>query len=421
MLLYRFLFLSSLVLPVGLLSAQAADSWPAFRGPQGDGIVHSKQSLPTKWSSSENIVWRTELPGSGLSSPVVGGGRIYLTAAIPKEAGLTDPQDYWLSLLVVDAASGELLKTVHVMDQTAESVRRIHKKNSHASPTAILDGSKIFVHFGYQGTACLSLDGDVIWMNRDLYFNPTHGNGGTPILVDDKLIFTCDGGQEPKVVALDADTGSLVWQAPRPIAAKKTFSFCTPTLIEVNGQKQVIAPGSDCVLALDPETGRTIWDVRYTGYSVIPKPVYHRGLVFVATSFDRSVMLAIRPTGSGIVTDTHVEWQLDKNIPKTPSMVASDGLVYSISDDGIALCVEAETGEIVYRQRVGGSFSASPLLAGNHLYLTSEEGVTTVIRAGREFVKVAENDLGERSLASLAVLDNALILRTDDALYRIED
>jgi outer membrane protein assembly factor BamB len=418
---YRFPLFLLMVSQLGLLSARAADSWPAFRGPDRNGIVDSRHQLPKEWSSTKNIVWRTELPGSGLSSPVIGGGRIYLTTAIPKDADGKDPQDYSLSMLVVDATSGDLLKTIHVMDQTAESVRRIHNKNSHTSPTAILDGERIFVHFGYQGTACLSLDGDVIWENRELYFNPTHGNGGTPILVDNKLIFTCDGGKEPKIVALDADTGSLVWQTPRPVSAKKTFSFCTPTLIEVQGHKQVIAPGSDCVLALDPATGRTIWDVRYTGYSVIPKPIYHRGLVFIATSFDSSKMLAIRPTGSGVVTDSHVVWQLDRNAPKTPSLVASDGLVYSVSDDGIALCVEAESGEIVYRQRLGGSFSASPMMAAGHIYFTSEQGVTTVVRAGRKFEQVAENDLGERSLASLAVVDDALILRTDDALYRIEE
>ncbi len=303
-------------------------------------------------------------------------------------------QEYKLSLLIVDATTGDLLKTVEIMDQTADRSPRIHKKNSHASPTPILAGDRIFVHFGHQGTACLSRDGNVIWKNRDLYFDPTHGNGGTPILVDNHLIFTCDGGKEPKIVALDAGTGELVWEVGRPVSAKKKFSFCTPTLINVNGQQQVIAPGSDCVLALDPATGETIWDVRYDGYSVVPKPVYDHGLVFISTSFDNSKMLAIRPTGSGVVTDTHVVWQVDRNIPKTPSMIAADGLIYSISDNGVAQCVEAESGEVVYQKRVGGNYSASPLMAGGHIYYTSEEGLTTVIRTGREFVKVAENDIG---------------------------
>jgi outer membrane protein assembly factor BamB len=346
---------------------------------------------------------------------------VYVTAAIPK-GDVSQSQaksEYALSLLIVDLASGELLKTISVMDQTAKRPSKAHSKNSHASPTPILDGDRIFVHFGYQGTACLSRSGDVIWTNRDLYFKPAHGNGGSPILVDNRLIFTCDGDKEPKIVALNADTGEVSWQTRRPVSAVKTFSFCTPSVIDVDGKQQVIAPGSDCVLALDPATGSVIWDVRYVGYSVIPKPAYDRGLVFISTSFDHSKMLAIRPTGRGVVTDTHVEWELGKNIPKTPSMIASDGLVYSISDDGIALCVEGESGEVVYRQRIGGNFSASPLLAGGNLYFTSEEGVTTVVRAGRQFDKIAENDMGERTLASLAVAGDTLVLRTSNALYRI--
>jgi outer membrane protein assembly factor BamB len=265
----------------------------------------------------------------------------------------------------------------------------------------------------------LTRDGELIWKNRELFFRPTHGNGGSPVLVDSRLVFTCDGDKNPRVVALDAETGKLAWETPRPVSAKKTFSFCTPSVITVDGRQQIIAPGSDCVLALNPADGKVIWDVRYTGYSVVPKPVYHRGLVYISTSFDRPEMLAIDPSGRGVVTDTNVVWRMDRNAPKTPSMLAHEGLLYSISDDGIALCVDAATGEILYRKRIGGGFSASPLLAGDHLYFTSEEGETTVVRTGREFQQVAQNDMGERTLASLAVVDGDILLRTADALYRI--
>ena len=412
----RLLILMS-VITVSISFASAAESWSAFRGPEGDGVT--ARPLPVEWGPEKNIAWRTEIPGEGWSSPVTTGERIYLTAAIP--SGDEENQRFTLSLLILDAESGEIVKTVPVMEQTDERPARIHKKNSHASPTPIIHDGKIYVHFGYQGTACLSLDGDILWANRDLYFKPTHGNGGSPVLTAGHLIFTCDGDAEPKIVALNAATGELVWSTPRPVSAKKTFSFCTPTVIEVDGRVQVIAPGSDCVLALDPTTGATIWDVRYVGYSVVPKPCYDRGLVFISTSFDSSKMLAIRPTGEGVVTDTHVVWQLDRNIPKTPSMIAHEGLVYSISDDGIAMCVKAETGDLVYRKRIGGNFSASPLLAGNNLYFTSEDGVTTVVRSGLEFEEVGSNDLGERTLASLGVIDDSLLFRTVSALYRIQD
>ena len=409
---------------LGLITAWSVASgsdWPQFQGPNGDGIT--AQSLPTQWSTDSNLAWRSELPGNGWSTPVTSGDRIYLTTAIPVEPAASRSQtpeiDHTLALLIIDAKTGQLQQNVAVMDQTSDRPSKAHSKNSHASPTPVIDGDRIFVHFGYQGTACLTLDGKPVWVNRELYFRPTHGNGGSPLLVGNHLIFTCDGDVEPKVVALDADTGRLVWQVRRPVSAKKTFSFCTPSVITVDGKAQVIAPGSDCVLSLDPETGETIWDLRYDGYSVVPKPVFDSGLVFLSTGFDSAKMLAIRPTGHGLVTDSHLQWQLDKNIPKTPSMIAHDGLVYSISDDGIALCVEAETGDVVYRKRIGGNFSSSPLLAGEHLYFTSEQGVTTVIKAGREFEQVAENDLGERTLASLAVIDDSILLRTAEALYRI--
>lgn len=399
----------------------AAEDWPIFRGPQGDGVVD--QALPTEWSANKNVAWRTEIPGEGWSSPVTAGDRIYLTAAIPtvESNDNQEKQEYMLSLIIIDAVSGRLLKTISILEQAGERSARIHRKNSHASPTPVIDGDKIYVHFGYQGTACLTLAGEVLWKNRQLYFKPTHGNGGSPVLVSGNLIFTCDGDAEPKIVALNASNGQLAWSTPRPVSAKKTFSFCTPTVINVDGQLQVIAPGSDCVLALDPETGKTLWDVRYVGYSVVPKPIYHRGLVFISTSFDSSKMLAIRPTGRGVVTDTHVEWQLDRNVPKTPSMLAHQGLVYSISDDGIATCVEAETGDLVYRKRIGGNYSSSPLLAGGKLYFTSEDGVTTVISAGEEFEELAANALKERTLASLGVIDDSILLRTATALYRIQE
>ncbi|MCO8123954.1 PQQ-like beta-propeller repeat protein [Stieleria sp. TO1_6] len=378
--------------------------------------------MPTEWSSDKNIAFRTPLAGQGWSSPVIADGRIYVTAAVPQnQEADAKATEYALTLIILDAKNGDLLKSVPLMEQTAEKSHKIHKKNSHASPTPIVDGDRVFVHFGYQGTACVDLDGNLIWQNRDLFFKPVHGNGGSPILVDGKLIFTCDGASDPKVVALDAETGKVAWEVERPNDAKKKFSFCTPSLIIVDGQKQVIAPGSDSVLAIDPSNGNVIWQLLYSGYSVIPKPIYHQGLVFLSTSYDTPSMLAIDPTGSGDVTETHLKWSIKRNVPHTASMLAHEGLIYSISDGGIAICVDAQTGDVIYTKRVGGGFSASPVLVDNKIYYTNESGVTTVIATGREYNVLAENDLGERTLASAAVDGNALIMRTADAIYRIEE
>jgi outer membrane protein assembly factor BamB len=297
----------------------------------------------------------------------------------------------------------------------------MHGKNSHASPTPIIANEKIYVHFGYQGTACLSLDGDIEWVNRDLYFPPTHGNGGSPVLVEEMLIFTCDGGEDPKVVALDRATGQLAWEVARKADAKKTFSFCTPSVISVKGQTLVITPGSDKVMAIDPRTGEVVWSFRYTGYSVVPKPIYIDGLVVISTGFDEAKMLAINPVGVGDITETNLVWELDRNVPKTPSMIAHNGLIYSISDDGIALCVQANSGEVQYRKRIGGNYSASPILAGGNLYFTSEQGRTTVIREGADFEIISECDLEERTLATMALWKNSFLFRTDNALYHISN
>lgn len=405
-------------------SSLAADSWSAFRGPSANGIANADSSVPTEWSREKNIAFRTPLPGQGWSSPVIADGRIYLSAAIAQSQEADSDEtatQYALSLIILDANSGDLLKSVSLMEQTADKSPKIHDKNSHASPTPIVDGNRVFVHFGYQGTACVDRDGNLIWTNRDLFFKPVHGNGGSPILVEDKLIFTCDGASDPKVVALDAQTGKIAWEVQRPNDAKSKFSFCTPSLIVVDGQPQVIAPGSDGVLAIAPASGSVIWQLIYSGYSVIPKPIYHHGLVFLSTSYDTPSMLAIDPTGKGDVTQTHLKWSLTKSVPHTASMLADEGLIYSVSDGGIAMCVDAQTGEVIYKERVGGNFSASPILVGNKIYYTNEAGVTTVIATGRQYKVLAENDLGERTLASAAVDGNALIMRTAEAIYRIEE
>lgn len=397
--------------------APAADPWPKFRGPDEDGIARST-TAPTNWDRKTNISWRTELPGQGWSSPVIGNGVVYLSAAIPRTDQPTS--DYDLALMRVSVESGELLGVSSLIAQEGASAAAIHKKNSHASPTPLIDGDRVYVHFGHQGTACTDRQGKIIWVDREHAFPPVHGNGGSPVLVDGKLIFTCDGSSDPYVLALDAQTGKEVWRTPRPVDAPRKFSFATPTVVDSPDGPLVIAPGSDSVQALDPATGQTRWWVRYDGYSVVPKPVIADGRILVATGFGPTKLLAIRPGGSGEVTQSHVDWEVDKGVPKTPSLVTHDGLVYLISDDGIALCIDAKTGDNVWRNRLGGNFSASPILVGDKIYFCSEEGITTVIRASRTFEKIASNDLEEATLASPAAVDGALFIRTAAALYRID-
>jgi outer membrane protein assembly factor BamB len=233
-------------------------------------------------------------------------------------------------------------------------------QNSHASPTPLVDGSHIFVHFGHQGTACVSTGGEIVWKNQSLKYPPVHGNGGSPILVDGVLIFSCDGGSDPFVVGLDADSGQVKWKYDRPTDSVKKFAFSTAEVIVVDGKKQVISPGAGMVNSLDPASGKEIWRVTYDGYSVIPKPVFGNGLVYLSTGYDSPTIIAIRPDGRGDVTETHVVWTLEKGAPHTPSPLLIGQELYLVSDRGTASCVDALTGETIWQGGLRG-LPASPL------------------------------------------------------------
>ena len=395
----------------------AAD-WPQFRGPAGDGHA-TETNLPTTWNETTNVAWKTAIPGKGWSSPVLHRGRLYLTTAVPLDPGSGSAGELSLRAVCVDAATGNIVWTNKVFTQGA-TAPKIHNKNSHASPTPLVAGNRVFVHFGHQGTACLDLEGQVIWQSTAHSYQPVHGNGGSPVLVNGLLIFSCDGADEPFVVALDAATGKQVWRFDRPGDPVKKFSFSTPAVIEVGGQKQVITPGSGVVNALDPATGREIWRVHHDGYSVIPKPVFGHGLVFVGTGYDAPTVIAIRPNGRGDVTGTHLEWTAKRGAPHAPSPLLIGDELYLVSDKGVATCLEAKTGREHWQERLGGNYSASPVFADGKIYIQSEEGPAIVIAPGKTFHKLADAGFKERTLASYAVGESALFIRTEKNLYRVE-
>lgn len=396
------------------VASTAGADWPEFRGPTKQGKI-AMEDIPLTWSATTNHRWRTELPGEGWSSPIVVAESIYLTAAIP---GAADSSSYELVAIILDTETGQITKQVSLFSQ-GDGAPKIHSKNSHASPTPVFDGEHIYVHFGHQGTACLTLAGDVVWKNDSLPYPPVHGNGGSPVVVDDLLIFSRDGANISEVTALNKKTGQLVWQTTRDVDAKRQFSFCTPLVLNLDGKRQLILPGSNVVQSLDPATGSEIWRVTYEGYSVIPRPIYESGLVFVCTGYDRPSLLAIDPTGSGDVTETHLKWREETAIAHTPSLIGEQGKITTVSDNGIVSCFDALSGEQLWKQRVGGNFSASPILVGSRLYLLSEQGDCTVLDIEGEPKELAKNSLGERCLASFAVVDADLLLRSDKALYRI--
>lgn len=398
-------FLLCSVLP--LLGAD----WPQFRGPTAQGHADAK-SLPVEWDAKKNVAWVQDIPGAGWSSPVLMADRIYLTSSVEQGDQIS------LRALALDARTGKLLWNSEVLSVTPA---KAHKKNSHASPTPILEGNRLYTHFGQYGTAALDLDGKVIWRSTTLKYPPVHGNGGSPALVGDALIFSCDGASSPFVAALNKNNGEVLWKTPRNSDASKKFSFSTPLAIEVKGQTQVVSSASGAVMAYNPNTGKEIWRVRYPeGYSVVPRPVFGHGLVYLSSAFDRPVVYAIDPNGSGDITENAIKWTISKGAPNTPSPLLVGDELYFVSDSGIMTCADAKIGTVHWQERVGGNYSASPVFADGKIYVQNEEGLGTVMKPGKTFEVLAKNDLKERTLASYAVGEKSLFIRTAHRLYRIE-
>lgn len=391
----------------------AGADWSQFRGPRGDGIA-AATNVPVEWNATNNVAWRAEIPGNGWSSPVLAGGRLYLTTAVSGEA-------LSLRALCLDAGSGKIIWNVEVFQPDAAAAKAHHQKNGLASPTPVVRGQRVYVHFGHLGTAALDLSGNILWRQTDLKYSPVHGNGGSPALIDDLLVFSCDGGDEPFLVALDRDTGSVRWKTPRQTAAKRTFSFSTPIEITVGGARQLISAGSGFVGSYDLKEGHELWRFGYgEGYSVVPRPIFAHGLLFITSGFDHPALFALDPRGfSGEVAETNAVWQSAKGIPNTPSLLVVGDELYFVSDAGIASCLDARTGKVHWSERLGGNFSSSPIFAAGRVYFQNEAGVGFVVKAGTVFELLAKNELGERTLASYAVTDGALFIRSEGNLRRI--
>ena len=386
------------------ISRAAADDWPQFRGPDGQGHATASQ-LPESWSESENIRWKTPLAGLGWSSPVVGGRQIWLTTAIDAEQSLR--------AVCLDRESGEVIHDVEVFRKT--DLGRIASKNSHASPTPVLDGRNVYVHFGAHGTACLTTDGQIVW-TRELEYDHRHGPGGSPIIWKDLLIVTCDGPDVQYTVALDKQTGQERWRADH----HGQQAYSTPIVIRSGGADQLITSQGEAVIAYMPRDGVELWRCRHGGHSVVPRPVAGNGLVYFCTGYWTPALMAVRPDGQGDVTESHVEFLLRRAVPHCPSPLLVKDRLYFVSDLGILTCVDALKGTEIWRQRLSGNFSASPTWADGKIYLLNESGATYVIAPGDTYQLLATNHLDGRTLASPALVDHAIFLRSDTHLYRIE-
>ena len=383
----------------------SSSDWPQFRGPTGQG--HSDEhDLPLNWSETTNVRWKVAIPGRGWSSPVVKGDRIWLTTAT--EEGKS------LRALAVDRNSGAILLNVELF--RLKSPKLTNSKNSLASPTPIIDGDRVFLHFGALGTACITQSGEIVWKTRLEYDNGQHGTGGSPVLYGDLLIISCDGNEDQFVVALDKLTGKVRWKKPR----EGYQAYTTPLIVSLPTGDQVISPGAFRAVAYEPRTGKELWQVTYgEGFSNVPTPVYGAGLVFICTGFQQASLLAVRLDGRGDVTKSKVVWKLDRGVPLTPSPLLVGDELYFVTDNGIATCVDAKTGKEYWRARLGGNHSASPIYADGRIYFLSEEGESVVVAPGRQLKHLATNQIEGRTLASMAVAGGSIFVRSETHLYRI--
>lgn len=437
-----------LLLPCVLISAFVSPSpaqqpWPQFRGPGGDGIAVG-QTPPVEFGETKNVAWKTPLPGRAWSSPVIADDVIWLTTAIEqkpdqdqrealmRESGVEAKQlsqrqiakTIALKLIAVSLHSGSVLNTIDLA--VVEQPDAIHTLNSYASPTPMIDGDRIYCHFGTFGTFCLDRhSGDILWQRR-LPLQHGVGPGSSPLVHGSLLVLIQDGMDQQYVAALDKQTGEMVWKTDRPPMEAPTGdqkkSYCTPIAItDSQGREQLICMGSQWMVAYDPQSGEEIWKVHHgKGFSVVPRPVHADDVVYFATGFGKPQLWAVRVDGQGDVTDTHVEWSVLRGIPAKPSPLLHEGLIYVVDDSGVASCFDADDGTQLWKKRLGGTFSASPLLAGGHLYFANHDGEVTVIQPGPDGNVVAENRLDGQIMASPAAVDDALIIRTDQALYRVE-
>ena len=394
--------------------AAAGDQfWPEFRGPESDG--RRLASLPvTEWSESSHVLWKTPIHGQGWSSPVVWGDRIWLTTATPDGKRL--------SVIALQTSTGKIVVD-RVLFDDVEVQKDHHVTNSYASPTPVCDGENVYVHFGAYGTAALDAKtGETRWMRQDLPCNHFRGPGSSPILFKNLLIFHMDGFDFKYVVALDKTTGNTVWKTDRQIDYGTSDgdvhkAYSTPLLIETEWGLQMICVSSKATIAYRPQSGEEIWRVRYDEYSTTARPIFDGQHVFINSGFSKAHLLAVRPAPSGDITDTHVTWNVSRSIGCKPSHVWVDNWIFSLEDRGVLTCLDKQTGEQVWQERLGGDFSASPIVAGKFLFVFDHDGKGYVYLADGSGTRVAINQLETGCRASPAVLGNQLLIRTTEALY----
>jgi outer membrane protein assembly factor BamB len=402
-----------------LTTTLAAEEWPSWRGPRGDG-TSLETNVPVRWSETENLVWKVPIPGIGHSSPIVWGDRIFVTSCVEKTLDRL--------LLCFDRRDGRLLWKKVVLNSTKESK---HKLNSYASSTPATDGERVYVVFLQNPLVeivCYDTGGKELWRKSPGKFLSPHGFCSSPLLYKDLIIVNCDQDarlwknttDRSYIVALDKRTGEEKWRIDRP---HKIRSYCAPLIVEAAGKMQMVLSGTKCVTSYDPDSGQLLWIIDGPTEQYVASLVYGQGLFFLTAGFPEFHNMAIRPDGTGNVTKTHIQWHEKKTSPQkasyVPSPVAHDKYFFLVSDLGVAHCFDARTGKRLWMQGLGRHHSASPVSVGDLLYFPDDDGNTWVVKAGPKFDLVSKNSVDDEVYASLAISRGQIILRGLHNLYCI--
>ncbi len=409
-------FIGCTILIAAAATTLPAENWPAWRGPNASG-VSDERDLAITWSQTENVRWKTPLAGPGNSTPVVWGDRLFLTQSL--NGGRTR------ALVAIDRSSGKKLWQHEVACSVAETS---HPDNPPCSGSAATDGTAVYAHFASAGVVACDFAGKELW-HREL--GPVlhkWGNGTSPVIYKNLLIVYQGPGEPTFITALDKRTGKTVWEKKEPGINSPVFgSWSTPVVITAGGRDELIMPlpgdrvgGDGEFKAYDPLTGEELWRCIGLGTEVYAMPIVSaaRDLV-IGISGHNGPTMAVRPGGRGDVTDTHRLWRTASNPQRIGSGVLHDGHLFLADADGFAECLDARSGERVWKERLGGKLWGSMLLADGKLYVTNLEGQTFVLAASTQFELIAKNDIGERTYAALAVSQGELLLRTYENLYCI--
>jgi outer membrane protein assembly factor BamB len=409
------------ILLIGLLllvSPSRADNWPAWRGPHGTGVC-DERNLPVSWSATKNIRWKVPLPGPGNSTPVVWGDRVFLTQAL--DGGKRR------AVIALSRADGKKLWQQEVPCLVEETT---HRQNPPCSASPVTDGTAVYAHFASAGVVAYDLDGKKLW-HRDL--GPVlhqWGNGSSPVLYKDLLLVFHGPGEPTFLTALDKRSGKTVWKKEETAINSPVFgSWSTPIVIRVGKRDELIMPlpgdkigGPGAFKGYDPATGKELWRCAGLGNEVYAMPVVSAGGdLVIGISGHNGPLVAVRPGGTDEVTATHRVWRVaDKNPQRIGSGVLYEGRLYLADASGFVECFDGRTGEVLWKERVDGNLWGSLLLADGKLYVTSLEGVTSVLAAGPKFQLLAKNEIREPTYAALAVSEGAIFLRTYEHLYCIQ-